>query len=84
MSVEDLVLNSPDPEVIEYVEYLLKRAKAGEIQSLGVVYSRGNRTTGNGMVGIHKNCLSSVGELEALKVDTIRALVELRTEYIET
>ncbi len=80
MSVEEIKLNLPNPDVITYVENLLKCAKEGELQSLAVVYSRGNRITGNGWTGMHLNNLSIIGELEALKTDMLHLLVDLRAK----
>ena len=80
MSIKKINTNPPDTEVIEYLEYCLGRAKNGEIQSVLVIGSRGDSTTFNGMVGIHKNTMAIVGEIEAAKLDVIGLMVELRCD----
>ena len=80
MSIKKININPPDAEVIEYLEHCLGRAKNGEIQSVLVIGSRGDSITFNGMVGIHKNTMAIVGEIEVAKLDVIGLMVELRCD----
>ncbi len=68
----------PRPETIDYLEDLLARAKSGEIQAFGIVVQKSNGGTANGWTGFGTNPMSIIGELEAMKVDLIRAKVAQR------
>lgn len=68
----------PNPNTVEYLEDLLARAKTGEIQGFAIAIDKSKAMTGNGWVGIENNCMSLIGEVEAMKVDMIRATVDQR------
>ncbi len=73
-----IVESEPRPDTIKYLEDLLARAKTGEIQSFGIVLQKSNGGTANGWTGFGINCMAFIGELEAMKVDYIRANVTQR------
>ncbi|MCB1725758.1 MAG: hypothetical protein H6926_08420 [Chromatiales bacterium] len=52
MSVHEIPLNIPDPEVIAVIERILEDAKRGEVQSIAYVVSYGTYLTGNGWAGM--------------------------------
>ena len=79
MSVKKININLPDQDVIEYIEYLLKRARDGEIQSIAAVGSRGDRTTFYGWVRIDKNSMAIIGEIEKLKMSVLDTVSEIVT-----
>ncbi len=68
----------PVSETIDYLEDLLARARNGEIQAFGIVVQKSNGGTANGWTGFGTNPMSIIGELEAMKVDLIRAKVGQR------
>ena len=78
--IQEIVIAPPDQKVIEYIEYLLERARKGEIQSIAVVGSRGNFVTFNGLEGVEKDVFKIIGEIECLKADIIGLMVDLRSD----
>lgn len=68
----------PNEKVIEYLEDLTERAKTGEVQGFAIAIMKSAATTANGWVGLGTNCITMVGEIEAMKVDLIRANVDQR------
>lgn len=73
-----IVPPEPHPDTIKYLEELLQRAKSGDIQGFGIVIRSARGTTANGWTNIGANCMSIIGELEAMKLDVINANVEQR------
>lgn len=68
----------PDQSTVNYLSDLLERAKTGEIQGFAIVIHKSMATTANGWVGLNDNCMAVIGEIEAMKVDMIRAKVNQR------
>lgn len=68
----------PQADTIRYLEDLLERAKSGEIQGFAIAIDKSRGATGNGWVRAGNNCMALIGEVEAMKVDLIRANVEQR------
>ena len=79
----ELDTNIPNQDVIESVEFLLDRAKSGELKSLAYVLSYGGYHTANGWTGMDQYNMAMIGELESLKIDLTRFFVEQRIEYLE-
>lgn len=65
-------------DTVKYLEDLLARAKTGSIQGFAVVILKNNAVTANGWTGVGMNPMSIIGEIEAMKVDMIRANVNQR------
>jgi len=72
------ITTPPRESVIEYLEDLVERAKTGEIQGFAIAIMKGAATTANGWAGLGTNCITMVGEVEAMKVDMIRCHVDQR------
>ncbi len=83
MTVELLDTHPPVESVIAYLEDLLERAKIGEIQTMAIAVIKSGCRTANGWAGVEKNCMALIGEVEVMKVDLIRANVDMHVEYIE-
>lgn len=79
-NIKEIAINKPDKDVIERLEQLLEMAKTGELQSLCYAVSLPGYVTANGWVGMNKNNMAMVGELEVLKRDVMDSLVELRID----
>ena len=71
MSVEEININQPDPDVIALPERLLDEAKRGEVQSFAIALSYGNYQTGNAWAGMGKNNMAIIGELLSLQQDLL-------------
>lgn len=80
MTIKEINITPPDPDVVEFIEGLLEKAKRGEIQSIAVVISAGSYETGNAWEGMGKNNMAVIGEIESLKVDLMRFFVEQRVQ----
>lgn len=65
-------------KTVEYLEDLLARAKSGEIRGFAIVIHKCKATTANGWVNLPTNCMSIIGELEAMKMDLINSHVDQR------
>lgn len=76
--IEELLINKPDQAVIDFIKQLLLEAESGELQSIAVVTSLSGYRTGNGWMGMNKNNMAIVGEIEVLKRDVMDLLIELR------
>ncbi len=68
----------PHGKTVEYLEDLLARAKSGEIQGFAIVIDKTMRITANGWVNLPNNCVSMIGELEAMKSDLINSHMDQR------
>jgi len=68
----------PAPDTVRYLKDLLERAESGEIQGFAIVIHKSKGLTANGWTGILNNPMAIIGEIEALKVDMIRAKVNQR------
>ena len=60
------------PEIVECLEDLLMRAKAGEIQCFCYAYVYGDGATGAGRRGLPSYSL--IGRLEEVKINILQAL----------
>lgn len=69
---------APNDNCVHYLTDLLERAKTGDIQGFAIAIHKSKALTANGWVNIAINPMALVGELEALKVDLIRAKVDQR------
>lgn len=82
MTIQEIPLNIPDNQVIEYLENLLEEAKKGNIQSIAIVFSKGNLLTGNLWAGMGKNNMAIIGELSCLQQELLDWFAERRKQPV--
>lgn len=80
--VIEINIDPPDPDVIDYLENLLRQAKTGEIQSIATAVSFSGKRSGNGWAGMNKCNMTMLGEVEVLKRDLMDTLISLRIDPI--
>ena len=69
---------APNEQCIHYFTDLLERAKTGEIQGFAIAIHKSRALTANGWVNISINPMAMLGEIEAMKIDMVRAKVDQR------
>jgi len=65
------IKSEPNDALIEQIETLLDKAKAGEIQCLVSVQAFADGSTGGSWAGLKYNHMAILGELEVIKRDII-------------
>ena len=70
----------PDVDVIEFIEKLLARAKAGELLGIACVTVTTERCTGAGWCNIGDNVMQVLGSIDVMHRDIMDLDVELRID----